>query len=71
MEEAGMSWYVSYRSGSSVVMNIFKYKDLAIGAARRLLDVGCTNGIEVGPMLEPLEGNILNADDLRRIDQDE
>jgi len=63
-----MSWYVSYRSGGSVVMNIFKNKDLAISAARRLLDVGCDDGIEVGPMLEPPEGNIMNADDLRRLD---
>jgi hypothetical protein len=66
-----MSWYVSYRSGSSVVMNVFKRKELAIGAARRLLDVGCDNGIEVGPMLEPLEGNVLRADDLRQIDRGE
>lgn len=63
-----MSWYVSYRSGSSVVMNVFKRRDLAIGAARRLLDVGCDDEIEVGPMREPGEGDILNADDLRQID---
>jgi hypothetical protein len=54
-----------------VVMNVFRHKDLAIGAARHLLDTGCDHGIEVGPMLEPPEGNILNADDLRRIDQSE
>jgi hypothetical protein len=66
-----MSWYVSYRSCGSVVMNVFRHKDLAIGAARHLLDTGCDHGIEVGPMLEPPEGNILNADDLRRIDQSE
>jgi hypothetical protein len=48
-------------------MNVFKHKDLAIGAARHLLDAGCDKGIEVGPMLEPPENNILAADDLRRI----
>ncbi len=66
-----MPWYVSYRSGSSVVMNVFKGKDLAIGAARHLLKIGWDNEIEVGPMLEPLEGNTLNADDLRRLDHGE
>jgi hypothetical protein len=64
-----MSWYVSYRSGSSVMMNVFRRKDLAIGAARRLLDVGHGSGIEVGPLLELPEGNTLNAACLRRIDQ--
>jgi hypothetical protein len=66
-----MSWYVSYRRGSSVMMNVFRRKDLAIGAARHLLDVGYGNRIEVGPLLELPEGNTLNADDLRRIDQGE
>ncbi|HZU90286.1 MAG TPA: hypothetical protein VE993_13615 [Stellaceae bacterium] len=64
-----MSWYVSYRSSGAVVMNVFKRKDLAIGAALDLLDVGCHSEIMVGPMLEPPEGNILTADDLRRIDR--
>jgi hypothetical protein len=66
-----MSWYVSYRNGSSVVMNVFKCKEIAISAARHLLDVGCDDGLEVGPMLEALEGNILKAEDIRRIDQNE
>jgi hypothetical protein len=66
-----MSWYVSYRSGGCVVMNVFRSKDLAMGAAHHLLDVGFDNGIEVGPMLELPEGKILSADDLRRIDQGE
>gem|GEM_PF-3222490 len=52
-------------------MNVFKNKDLAISAARRLLDVGCDDGIEVGPMLGIPEGNIMNADDLRRLDWNE
>jgi hypothetical protein len=51
-------------------MNTFKSKDLAVGAARRLLDSGCDDGIEVGAILGPLEGKILNADDLRRIGHD-
>jgi hypothetical protein len=63
-----MAWYVSYRNGSSVVTNVFKRKDIAIGAARRLLDAGCDDEIEVGSMLDPFEGNVLNADDLRQID---
>ena len=66
-----MSWYVSYRSGGSVVMNVFRSKDLAIGAACRLLDGGSGSGIKVGPMLEPPEGNTLNAADLRQISQSE
>ena len=66
-----MPWYVSYRNGGAVVMNVFKGKDIAIGAARHLLKIGCGNGIEVGPMLGPLEGNTLNADDLRRLDHGE
>ena len=66
-----MPWYVSYRSGNSMITNVFKSKDLAIGAARRLLDIGSGDEIEVGPMLEPPEGNTLNADDLRQISQGE
>jgi hypothetical protein len=54
-----------------LITNVFKNKDLAIGAAHRVLDSGCDDGVEVGPMLEPFEGDILNADDLRRIDHDE
>jgi hypothetical protein len=66
-----MPWYVSYRSGGAVVMNVFRRKDLAIGAALRLLDAGCGNEIKVGPMLEPPESNTLNADDLWRLDHGE
>jgi hypothetical protein len=54
-----------------MITNVFKTKDGAIGAARRLLDIGCDDEIEVGSMLGLLEGEILNADDLRRIDHDE
>lgn len=66
-----MSWYVSYRRGSSVIMNVFKRKDLAIDAARHLMDAGLDDGITVGPMLGFLEGNIFNAEDLRQIDHHE
>jgi hypothetical protein len=66
-----MPWYISYRNGKSVVMNVFKSKDLAIGAARHLLEIRCDNEIKVGPMLEPIEGNILNADGLRQLDRGE
>ncbi|HJU18355.1 MAG TPA: hypothetical protein VJ770_18030 [Stellaceae bacterium] len=62
-----MSWYVSYQSGRSVVMRVFRHKDHAICAARHLLDAGLDDRIEVGPMQGLLEGNILNADDLRQI----
>jgi hypothetical protein len=66
-----MSWYVSYRSGSSVIMNVFKSKDIAIGAAHRLLDVGCGDEPQIGPMLELLKGDILNADDLQQFDRNQ
>jgi hypothetical protein len=62
-----MSWYISYRSGSAVITNIFKNKDLAICAARTLLDIGRGDEIEAGPIIEPLEDDILHADDLQRL----
>jgi hypothetical protein len=54
-----------------VIMNVFKSKDIAIGAAHRLLDVGCGDEPQIGPMLELLKGDILNADDLQQFDRNQ
>jgi hypothetical protein len=44
-------WYISYRRGGSVVMNVFRRKDLAIGATRRLRDAGRGNSHDAGSNL--------------------
>ena len=46
-----MYWYVSYRTGSSTVMHVFKKRELAIAAAWGFLDCGSRHALEVGPML--------------------
>lgn len=46
-----MAWYVSYRTGRSIVMHIFKGKELAMDAACGLLNRGYSDALEVGPML--------------------
>jgi len=46
-----MAWYVSYRTGGSIVMHLFKEKGLAIDAACGLLNRGYSDGFEVGPKL--------------------
>jgi hypothetical protein len=48
-------------------MRVFGTQDLAVDAACRFLDEGSDNKIEVGPMVGPREGNVLNAHDLRRL----
>jgi hypothetical protein len=63
-------WHISYRSGSSVITNIFENKDLAIDASRRLLDIGSGDEIEAGLMLKSLEDSVLNIDDIGEIDYD-
>jgi hypothetical protein len=45
-----MHWYVSYRTGGSTVMRIFKGKEHAIAAAREFIDRGHRDALEVGPM---------------------
>jgi hypothetical protein len=62
-----MHWYVSYRTGGSAVMHIFKRRELAIAAAREFLDRGYRDALEVGPMLGSREGNLLDERDIRRI----
>jgi len=65
-----MAWYVSYRTGGSIVMHLFKEKGLAIDAACGLLNRGYSDGFEVGPMLGTLKGNLLKERDIRRIQDD-
>ena len=48
-----MAWYVSYRTGGSIVMHIFKGKGLAIDAACGLLNRGFSDALEVGQCWEP------------------
>ena len=62
-----MAWYVSYRTGGSTVMHIFKRRELAIAAACGLLSRGSRDALEVGPMLKIRKGNVLDERDLQRI----
>ena len=62
-----MAWYISYRAGGSTVMHIFKRRELAITAACELLGRGSRDALEVGPMLETRQGNVLYERDLQRI----
>jgi hypothetical protein len=41
-----MAWYVSYRTGGSIVMHIFKGKELAVDAACELLNRGYSDAQE-------------------------
>jgi len=62
-----MYWYVSYRTGSSTVMHVFKKRELAIAAAWDFLDCGSRHALEVGPMLGSPGGKVLDERDIRRI----
>lgn len=62
-----MHWYVSYRTGSSTVMHVFKKRELAIAAAWGFLDCGSRHALEVGPMLGSPGGKVLDERDIRRI----
>ncbi len=62
-----MHWYISYRTGGSTVMHIFKRRALAIVSACEFLDHGHCDALEVGPMLGSQEGNLLDERDIRRI----
>jgi hypothetical protein len=66
-EETRMAWYVSYRTGGSAVMHIFKRRELAIAAACGLLGRGSRDALEVGPMRETRQGNVLYERDLQQI----
>jgi hypothetical protein len=57
-EGTPMAWYVSYRTGGSIVMHIFKRKELAIDAACGLLNRGDSDALEVASM-RTREGNLL------------
>ena len=61
-----MHWYVSYRTGDSTVMHVFKERELAIAAAWGFLDCGSRDALEVGPMSGNPEGRLLNEQDLQR-----
>lgn len=63
-----MAWYVSYRTGGSTVMHIFKRRELASAAACEFFRRGFHDALEVGPMLGTREGNVLGERDLRRIE---
>jgi len=65
-----MAWYVSYRTDGSIVMHIFKKKELAIDAACGLLNRGYSDALEVGPMLGTRKGNLLKERDICRIQDD-
>src|SRR5208283_3919456 len=48
-EETSMAWYVSYRTGGSTVMHLFKRRELAIAGACELLNRGSPDALQVGP----------------------
>ena len=66
-EETRMAWNVSYRTGGSTVMHIFKRRELAIAAACGFFSGGSHDALEVGPMLGTREGNVLDERDLQQI----
>ena len=67
--KAAMAWYVSYRTGGTTRMHILRSRELAIDVACRFFDRGCHDALEVGPMLGPREGNVLDERDIRRIQE--
>lgn len=62
-----MHWYVSYRTGGSMVMHVFKRREHAIVAACGCLNRGYHDALEVGPMLGSPEGKVLDERAIRRI----
>jgi hypothetical protein len=66
-EGTPMAWYVSYRTGDSIVMHIFKRKELAVDGACGLLNRGYSDALEVRPMLGTRKGNLLKEQDIRQI----
>jgi hypothetical protein len=66
-EGTPMAWYVSYRTGGSIVMHIFKGKELAIDAACGLLNRGYSDALEVWPMLGSRKGNVLKEPGIRQV----
>ena len=48
-------------------MEVFATRDQAIEVARRIMDDPGRTEVEVGPMLDPKAGNVLEEDQLRRL----
>ena len=66
---AAMTWYVSYRTGGTTVMHILRSRELAIDAACRFFDRGYHDALQVGPMLGSRDGEVLDQEDIRRIQE--
>ena len=64
---AATAWYVSYRAGNLTVMHVLRSRELAIEVACRFFDLGRHDALEVGPMLGPLEENVLDHGAIQRI----
>ena len=59
-------WYLSYRLDGLTRMRIFKTRRLAFEATCEMLNEQATSDLEVGPMLESRDGNVVRGDQLRR-----
>jgi hypothetical protein len=66
-EETSMHWYVSYRTGRSTIMHIFKRREQAIAAAYGFLNRGYRDALEVGPMSGNPDGTVLDERDLSQL----
>ena len=60
-------WYLAYRRDGSTRMRVFKTRDLAFRAACEMFGNRHDDGLEVGPMLAPRDGNVFKGDELRRM----
>ena len=63
---AAIAWYVSYRTGGTTVL---RNRELAIDAACRFFDRGYHDALQVGPMLGSRDGEVLDQEDIRRIQE--
>ena len=63
---AAMAWYVSYRTGGTTVL---RNRELAIDAACRFFARGYHDALQVGPMLGSRDGEVLDQEDSRRIQE--
>ena len=63
---AAMAWYVSYRTGGTTVL---RNRELAIDAACRFFARGYHDALQVGPMLGSRDGEVLDQEDIRRIQE--
>jgi hypothetical protein len=62
-----MHWYVSYLTGRSTIMHIFKRREQAIAAAYVFLNPGYRDALEVGPMSGNPDGKVLDERDLSQL----